>query len=141
MYEVTADEAFWTDVSGAKRGDVDVSDAELVVLHRTRAALQERWRTQVLMPPGPCGGTPGCAADREDARGAWWAEFATYAIAETRDPFRRIEAVQDHIRGLRGKARWCDECIANQICGWDAARNVWWKELDVLLENASTGAR
>ena len=79
LYELTASVGFWEDVCGAKRGEVDITDADLVVLLRARAALQEQWRTQVLMPPGSCRGTPACARDGSQS---------LRCMAETKDSFR-----------------------------------------------------
>ncbi|KAI0752329.1 hypothetical protein C8Q80DRAFT_1117803 [Daedaleopsis nitida] len=128
LYELVANDAFWTDVAGPDHDLVDVSDAELLRLHHARAGLQEKWRVQVLTPPAPCEGCPGTSENRKIA---WAGEFSEMAMLETRDILRAIDGVQERIRGLKGM--WCEVCVDSQVSLWDKVRGERWTQLDSIL--------
>ncbi|RDX52147.1 hypothetical protein OH76DRAFT_1480779 [Lentinus brumalis] len=128
LYALLANDHFWSDVA-SRRADVDISDADLLMLYRTRAAMQEKWRVHVLAPPKACH-TTQCLPN-EGARSALWAgQMAQYATTEVRDPLRKIEGVRTAVRKL---TNWCRGCVDDRARVMEDARDLWWKELDQLF--------
>ena len=106
-----------------------ISDADLLLLYRARAILQEKWRVLALTPPEPCQ-AEGCLRDEGPRNALWWGQMATYATTEVRDPLRSVEDVRTAVKDLN---MWCRACVDERALAWAAAREAWWTELDQLL--------
>ncbi|TFK87257.1 hypothetical protein K466DRAFT_117484 [Polyporus arcularius HHB13444] len=128
LYALLADDHFWSDVA-SHRAQVDISDADLLMLYRSRATMQEKWRVHVLACPKACQNS-ACLPD-EGARSALWVgQMAQYATTEVRDPLRKIEGVRTAVRKL---TNWCRGCVDDRARAMEDARDLWWKELDQLF--------
>ncbi|RDX40207.1 hypothetical protein OH76DRAFT_1413123 [Lentinus brumalis] len=128
LYALLTDDQFWTDVA-SRRAQVAISDADLLLLYRARAAMQEKWRVHVLTPPKACANC-GCISD-EGARAVLWSgQMAKYTGTEVRDPVRSVEGVRTAVKGL---ATWCGACVDERTHASGEARDRWWRELDELL--------
>ena len=133
LYALLASDHFWSD-AGSKRADLRISDADLLLLYRARAILQEKWRVLALTPPHPepchCQ-AEGCLRDEGPRNAQWWGQMATYATTEVRDPLRSVEGVRTAVEALNNT--WCRACVDERALAWAAAREAWWMELDQLL--------
>ncbi len=128
LYALLAADHFWSDVA-SRRAGVDISDADLLILYRTRAVMQEKWRVHVLMPPNACLNS-GCLPDPGSRVALWSGQMAHFATTEVRDPFRSIEDVRTAVGKL---SNWCRACVDERVRALEDAGDLWWKELDQLL--------
>ena len=139
LYALLASDHFWSDAA-SKRADVRLSDADLLLLYRARALLQEKWRVLALTPPTPCHcQAEGCLRDKGPRNALWWGQMATYATTEVRDPLRSVEGVRTAVEALNNT--WCRACVDERALAWAAAREAWWTELDQLFGNAGPEAQ
>ncbi len=136
LYALLADDDFWSDVA-SRRAGVDISDADLLMLYRTRVAIQEKWRVHVLAPPKPCQNS-ACLPDEETRSALWSGQMSKYATTEVRDPLRNVEGVKTAVRKL---TNWCRACVDERVRALADAGDLWWKELDQLLKVVVPGAQ
>ncbi|TFK85401.1 hypothetical protein K466DRAFT_664517 [Polyporus arcularius HHB13444] len=136
LYALLADDHFWSDVA-SHRAQVDISDADLLMLYRIRATMQEKWRVHVLAPPKPCQNS-ACLPDEETRSALWSGQMAKYATTEVRDPLRNVEGVKTAVRKL---TNWCRVCVDERVRALENAGDLWWKELDQLLKIVVPGAQ
>ncbi|RPD60478.1 hypothetical protein L226DRAFT_612053 [Lentinus tigrinus ALCF2SS1-7] len=132
LYSLLADEQFWSDIA-SQRAEVDLSDKDILLLYRARVTIQEKWRILALTPPSePC--QLDVCVRAEGARNAlWWGQMAEYTKAEVRDPLRSALNVKTAVPEM---GHWCRACLEERRRAWDNARNLWWSDLDQLLDIA-----
>ncbi|KAI0819881.1 hypothetical protein BC628DRAFT_954797 [Trametes gibbosa] len=157
FYELIRKPSFWDRVS-SDRANVDLSDADLLILFSVRHILQQKWRALVSTEPSP--GKPCLRYEaRPNAKQCRYATISTERVASwgsyfiasgdfengAIDPICHVDVVLDsaHFNPTGTNRSWCDLCLNERRKAWETAKGQWWDMLDGLfninLHGAQTG--